>query len=113
MSSSDLLRQNIKARYKRTVRESIEPSILSLLHKYKCLCVTKQNTDSYFYELNNIFHYYIDIYGMDKSVVNEVYDEIVDEFSNNHSFKESSFVEDSIKDCIDKFGYSHWILVVI
>jgi hypothetical protein len=107
MSPSDLLRQNIKARYKRTVRESIEPSILNLLHKYKGLCVTGQNTDSYFYELNNIFHYYIDIYGMDKSVVNEVYDEIVNEFYNSHSFKESPFVEDSIKNCIDKFGYSH------
>lgn len=99
-------RQNVKAHYKRIIRDTIEPQVLRLFHKYEDLVITQYNNDSLKYELSQLLNYYIDSRGMDSYIVYEVYDEIANEYNSKHCVQsESSFVDDSIKNCIDKFGY--------
>ena len=98
-------RQNVKAYYKRTIRNSIEPHVLDIFHKYDSLVMNKYNSDSLKYELYQLLDYYIDSCGMDYYIVYDVYNEIAEEYNNKHNLQsEPSFIEESIQSCAEKYS---------
>lgn len=99
-------RQNVKAYYKRTIRDSIEPHVLDIFHKYEDLLITKYNSDSLKCELHTLLNYYIEYCGMDDHIVYDVYNEIAEEYNSKYnSQSENSFVEESIQSLIKKYDY--------
>ena len=101
-------RQNVKAYYKRTIRDSIEPRVLDIFHKYEDLLMTKYNSDSLKCELRALLDYYIEYCGMDDHIVYDVYNEIAEEYNNNNKYNsqsENSFVEESIQNLIKNYDY--------
>jgi len=99
-------RQNVKAYYKRTIRDSIEQRVLDIFHKYEDRLMTKYNSDSLKCELQALLNYYIEYCGMDDHIVYDVYNEIAEDYNNKHNLQsENSFVEESIQNLAKKYGY--------
>ena len=99
-------RQNVKAYYKRTIRDSIEQRVLDIFHKYEDRLMTKHSSDSLKCELQALLNYYIEYCGMDDHIVYDVYNEIAEEYNNKHNLQsENSFVEESIQNLVKKYGY--------
>ena len=99
----DTFRKNVRLHYKTRIRESIEQNVISLIKKYECLPLTISNSNSYKNEMCYLLNSYIDS-GMDENIIYEAYNDIISDYNN---IKEStkSFVDESIQNCINKFGY--------
>ena len=98
-------RQNVKAYYKRTIRDSIEQRVLDIFHKYEDRLMTKHSSDSLKCELSALLNYYIKYCGMDDHIVYDVYNEIAEEYNKHNLQSENSFVEESIQNLAKKYGY--------
>ena len=77
---------------------------LSILHKYEDMPFTRRGIDSFQYEIDQLLNYYSDMYCIDFNDVCHLYNSIIKEY-NNVSLHESSFVENSIQSCVEKFGH--------
>lgn len=82
-SQNSKVRNSVKSYYKNVVRNSIEPSILNIFHKYENSAYTKQEENSLKYEVSNLLDHYINCDGMDHDSVYEVYNEVATDYNKN------------------------------
>ena len=101
-------RQSVKNDYyKKNIRSVIEHNVLNILYKYENSPMTYSNNDSLKNELDQLLKYYISAYRFDSNTVYDVYNEIAEEYNRQRYMQiESSFIDDSIQSCVDKYGYS-------
>jgi hypothetical protein len=96
---------------KKLIKDDLERSIVKVLRRYENRAVATRMYDSLRYELDQLFDYYINCgcYAncfINKNSICEIFNSIIhDYYSHDEKFSEPSFVEDSIRDCISKFGY--------
>lgn len=86
------------------ISDKFKSDALNILHKYEDISFTHHSVDSFKYEIDQLFNYYSDMYCIDFNDVCYLYNIIVKEY-NNTLLHESSFVENSIQNCVEKFGY--------
>jgi len=96
---------------KKTIKDDLESSIVNILRRYDNCVASTCAYDSLQYELDQLLDYYINCgyYAncfIDKHSIYEIFNSIIhDYYSCDEESSKPSFVEESIQDCISKFGY--------